>query len=201
MASNVQKQNLEEIEAISRIIRTSSKSALVLLDNLLEWALLQTGQLNFQPEFLRLKPILEQIFQILRPAAEIKNISLTFDPSEAITVCAEENMLKTILRNLISNGIKFTQTHGQIQILARNHQNLVEISVMDNGVGMTEDTQDKLFQMEKYKSTKGTANEEGSGLGLLLCKEFVDRHGGRIWVESELERGSEFKFTLPFPES
>ena len=201
MASNVQKQNLEEIEAISRIIRTSSKSALVLLDNLLEWALLQTGQLNFQPEFLRLKPILEQIFQILRPAAEIKNISLTFDPSEAITVCAEENMLKTILRNLISNGIKFTQTHGQIQILARNHQNLVEISVMDNGVGMTEDMQDKLFQMEKYKSTKGTANEEGSGLGLLLCKEFVDRHGGRIWVESELEKGSEFKFTLPFPES
>ena len=201
LASNIESQNLEEIEAIARMISTSSKSALVLLDNLLEWARLQTGQLKFQPEFLKLKPIIEEVFQMLRSAAEIKNISLTFDLSEAITVYAEENMQKTILRNLISNGIKFTQTHGQIQILARNHQNLVEISVMDNGVGMTEDMQDKLFQMEKYKSTKGTANEEGSGLGLLLCKEFVDRHGGRIWVESELEKGSEFKFTLPFPES
>ncbi len=196
-----QHQNFDEIEGIAKMIHSSSKSALVLLDNLLEWARLQTGQMKFQPEIQKLKSIIEEIFEILNPAAEIKNISLEHNLSIDIEVYAEANMLKTILRNLISNGLKFTQENGAIQVLASHQQNFVEISVSDNGVGISNDIQDRLFKIDNNISTKGTGNEVGSGLGLLLCKEFVEKHGGRIWVESEVGKGSTFKFTLPFLES
>jgi signal transduction histidine kinase len=102
-----------------------------------------------------------------------------------------------VLINLISNSIKFTNTKGKIDVYATQKQNVIEITVSDNGVGMSEDIQDKLFKIDKNATTLGTENENGSGLGLILCKEYVEKHGGQIWVESEVGKGSAFKFSLP----
>ena len=106
-------------------------------------------------------------------------------------------MLKTIVRNLISNAIKFTNTNGSVVVYAVQNENFIEITVSDNGIGLDEETLGKLFKIENNVTSKGTANEKGSGLGLILCEEFVDKLGGRIWIESELGKGSNFKFTIP----
>jgi signal transduction histidine kinase len=106
-------------------------------------------------------------------------------------------MLKTVLRNLISNSIKFTNLNGKITINAVQKHNNIEITVSDNGIGMNEETKKKLFKIDTNITTPGTASEIGSGLGLILCKEFIEKQGGEIWVESELSKGSDFKFTFP----
>jgi signal transduction histidine kinase len=106
-------------------------------------------------------------------------------------------MIKTVLRNFISNAIKFTEAKDEVNVYAERSYSGIEITVSDNGVGMNQETQNRLFSLEINQTAKGTANEKGSGLGLLLCKEFVEKHGGTIWVESELGKGSNFKFSLP----
>jgi len=106
-------------------------------------------------------------------------------------------MLKTIFRNLISNAIKFSNSNGTINVSATIVQNQIEVTVSDNGIGMNDETKNKLFSMGTKVTRTGTAGETGTGLGLILCKEFVEKHGGKIWVESELDKGSNFKFTLP----
>jgi signal transduction histidine kinase len=111
---------------------------------------------------------------------------------------ADKNMVKTILRNLISNAIKFTNKNGSVNAGASVTVNNVEISVCDSGIGMTEETMAKLFRLDANLSTHGTENEKGTGLGLILCREFVEKHGGKIWVESEPGKGSTFKFIIPF---
>jgi signal transduction histidine kinase len=167
----------------------------------LNWAKSQTGQINFNPVMLNLKAIIIEIFGLLNPTSEIKNISLNYNQSVQVEVYADENMLRTVLRNLISNSIKFTNTNGKIVIATLHKQNFIEISVSDDGVGMNEEFRDKLFKIDKNVTTSGTANEQGSGLGLILCKEFVDKHGGRIWIETEAGKGSTFKFSLPLNKS
>ena len=168
-----------------------------MLNNLLQWAKSQSGNTNFTPNTLDLKPIIIEIFDILKSTAEIKNISLNYNESIQVEVYADKDMLKTVLRNLICNGIKFSNTNGEINISAKQKQNLIEITVLDNGVGMNEEIRSKLFEFGKNLTTSGTANEKGSGLGLILCKEFVDKHGGQIWIESEVGKGSAFRFSLP----
>jgi len=195
---STEKQDKQEVESFIEMINTTAKSTLVLLDNLLLWAQSQTGKIRFNPVTLNLGPMLIEIFDLLNPTAEIKNISLNSDRSVRTEVYADENMLKTVLRNLISNGIKFTGPNGKIDIHTSHEQNFIEITVSDNGVGMSEAFRDRLFKIDKNVTTKGTADEMGSGLGLILCKEFVERHGGWIWIESEEGKGSAFKFSLPF---
>lgn len=187
----------KDLEHYSNVINSSAKNTLVLLDNLLNWAKSQTGQLKVKPENQLLSNILQEIIELSKSSAENKNISLNYFDAQEIIVFADANMLKTILRNLISNAIKFTNPNGKIDIYALQKDNYIEISVSDNGVGMNEETQNKLFNMDTNETTPGTAEEKGSGLGLVLCKEFVEKHGGKIWVESELGKGSVFKFTLP----
>jgi signal transduction histidine kinase len=190
-------KDFEEVKSLAAMILTSSNGGLILLDNLLNWAKSQTGQINFKPETLELKPIIEELFELLKPTAQLKHISLNYNPTIAADVYADENMLKTVLRNLISNAIKFTETSGKIDIFTKNVADRIETTVSDNGVGMNEKALDQLFKLGVNVATSGTANEKGSGLGLLLCKEFIDRHGGRIWVESDPEKGSAFTFSLP----
>ena len=110
-------------------------------------------------------------------------------------------MLKTILRNLVCNAIKFTNINGEINLSAKQNQGEIEITVSDNGVGINKDVIDNLFKIDSNFTSKGTQEEKGSGLGLILCKEFVEKHGGKIWVESEKGKGSDFKFTLPRKEN
>lgn len=194
---NTNKLEVSEYEKYFGIINSSAKKTLLLLDDLLDWAKSQTGQISFNPQKQVFSSTTQEIFKLLNESAKNKNITLNFFESENIEVFADTNMFKTILRNLISNAIKFTDADGKINVYATQNDKFTEIAVHDNGVGIHEERQNKLFGLEVNESSYGTANEKGTGLGLTLCKEFVEKHGGKIWVESKLGKESVFKFTLP----
>jgi len=173
-----------------------------LLENLLLWARSQKDSLEFKLGKENLFRFTDEIIELVKQAANKKSIEISNHIQEDISVYADKNMLATILRNLISNAIKFTPKNGVISIHAEllNHnpdRPFVEISVNDNGVGLMPEIKEKLFNIAENISVKGTENEEGSGLGLILCKEFIEKHGGGIRVESEPGEGSSFIFTLP----
>jgi len=184
-------------EEFADLINTSAVRTLKLLENLLEWAKSQTGNLLYHPVSIKLNEIYNEEFELLSEMAIAKNIQLLSSIPANLEIKADRNMIRTVLRNLISNALKFTHKGGQIEINAVADEKQVEISVSDNGIGMTKSTIDKLFKIDANLSTNGTEDEKGTGLGLFLCKEFIDKHGGKIWVESEAGRGSIFKFILP----
>lgn len=197
LVENLNKFETEETEKYLGIINSSANNTLILLDNLLNWAKSQTGGISFNPKKIIISNVILEILKLKKSIAKAKNISLNYLSSDEIEVYVDENMLRTVLRNLISNAIKFTKFGGDIRVYAISKQDRVEITVTDNGVGIDEEIRNKLFSLETNETSIGTANEKGSGLGLILCKEFVEKHGGKIWVESELGKGSDFKFTLP----
>lgn len=180
-----------------KILKGSTAKVSSLLDNLLIWANSQSGKLKFHPKNINLAQQLANVVSFLEIQAIDKDISILNMVEKNIFVKADENMLDTILRNLISNAIKFTQPKGEIQIYATLKNDFAEITVKDNGVGMSEAEIATIFNVNEISSSLGTSNEQGSGLGLILCKDFVESHGGKIWVESVANKGSEFKFTLP----
>ena len=197
LCENIRDYDIEKSGIFIKQINSSAKHTLNLLDNLLAWAKTQTGQIDFKPKKINLQLIIQDIVDSLDSSARIKNISLSiFQPAD-IVIYADQNMLQTILRNLISNAIKFTNTDGRVEIYANSGQDQIEITIADNGIGMDEKTQNNLFKIDTDLTTNGTANEKGSGLGLILCKEFVEKHGGEIRVESILGEGSRFVFTIP----
>jgi PAS domain S-box-containing protein len=197
LKDNINTLNLSEINDFVNHIDNSAKNALSLLENLLLWAKSQTSQLVFNPIQLSFIEILENVLDILGPSARIKNISIDFENCDNLVVVADQNMVHTVMRNLISNAIKFTHPGGKIVIKATVINNFIEIIVQDDGIGMEEQTINSLFKIESTSSIKGTAQEKGTGLGLLICKEFIEKHGGKIWVESNPKNGSKFLFTLP----
>ena len=180
-----------------KIIKGSTAKVSSLLDNLLIWASSQSGNLKFNPKNINLAQQVTGVVSFLEIQAINKDISILNKVEKNIFVKADQNMLDTILRNLISNAIKFTEPKGEIQIYSSLKNDFVEITVKDNGVGMTEAEIAAIFSVNEISSSLGTSNEQGSGLGLILCKDFVESHGGKIWVESTVNEGSEFKFTLP----
>jgi PAS domain S-box-containing protein len=196
LIENIRTYPVEKSEEFIHNIYSTTKHTLSLLDNLLTWAKTQTGKIDFKPENLKLKSIIQEIIDTLNSSAIIKNIALNSQVDDII-VYADQNMLQTILRNLVSNALKFINSGGRVDINAVSQQNQIEITVSDNGVGIPEETLNKLFKIDSNITTKGTANEKGSGLGLIICKEFAEKHGGKIWVESELGKGSSFHFTVP----
>ncbi|MFO8067231.1 MAG: transporter substrate-binding domain-containing protein [Bacteroidales bacterium] len=179
-----------------RYIHSSAKNTLSLTENLLSWAKSQTGQMKFVPKQIRLKEVVDEVIGIVDTSAKVKDISVDYTQMPDIYVYAEINMLKSILYNLISNAIKFSHANEKVRISGKTEENKVEIIISDKGVGMSVETKRNLFHIDSG-STRGTANEDGSGLGLILCKEFVEKHGGNIWVESEIGSGSHFYFTIP----
>lgn len=187
----------EESKKYIKILNTNAKNTLILLDNLLNWAKSQTGQLSYKPEKLLLSNVIKEIIALNILHADNKSIAINYSPSEEIIVFADENMLRTVLRNLISNAIKFTNINGTINILTTLKGNFAEVTISDNGIGMNENKRKLLFKIISNQTTQGTANENGSGLGLVLCKEFVQKNKGEIVVESKEGKGSTFKFTLP----
>jgi PAS domain S-box-containing protein len=174
-----------------------SRSAYKLLENLLEWSRMQTGKMIFNPEKLNLFVELFPTLSLVKQTALNKEIELNYEIDNSIFVNADKYMLTTVVRNLVSNSIKFTNPGGTITVASKVGKKFVEISITDTGVGIKKDDVNKLFKLDKTLSTKGTANEEGTGLGLLLCKEMIAQHDGRIWVESEVGKGTKFFFTLP----
>ncbi|RLD83449.1 MAG: hypothetical protein DRJ07_06640 [Bacteroidetes bacterium] len=189
----------EKREGMIKIVNSSAVRAFKLLENLLTWSRSHSGRIPYIPEELYLKTLLIETLYNQEGQASKKNIKITDTIHENELVFVDENMIATVLRNLISNAIKFTPKNGNIVISSEKltNSNFIKISVKDTGVGIPKDKIDDLFHIDKNISTQGTEKETGTGLGLILCKEFVEKHGGKIWVESEAGKGSTFMFTLP----
>jgi PAS domain S-box-containing protein len=175
----------------------STRNIYTLLNNLLQFSRFQIGKMDFEPEELNLKEILEKNIKTIEGNALQKNIEITKEIENDSNIYADENMINSVLQNLIDNAIKFTSRGGQISIKAYPNNKVIRIYVEDNGVGMSEETVSKLFNLNSKNSTPGTENEIGTGLGLLLTKEFIEKNGGSLRVESELGKGSKFIVTLP----
>lgn len=194
---NIRDYSLDTIENRIDIINNSAQSTYNLLEDILLWVRAESDKLPYEPSKHSLEEIFSNVIENVKHVANNKNIEINHSSTNDIYVFADINMINTVLRNLIANAVKFTNAGGLINIQAEQDISKVIISVSDNGVGIKPDTINKLFNISNKITTKGTANETGTGLGLLLCKEFVEKHGGKIWVESELGKGSDFKFTLP----
>jgi len=197
LSEQLKEKDYENIDEYANLIKQSSQNAYDLLMNLLEWARSQTGKLEFSPEYFEMVVFVNQTILPFNNLAAQKSIVIKTDLPNMLPVYADKHMVSTVIRNLISNAIKFTRPGGAITIKAKKQHNEILISVSDNGVGISKNRTENLFRIDQNTSTAGTANEQGTGLGLILCKEFVEKHKGRIWVESEENSGSTFTFTLP----
>lgn len=194
--SNTQ-SDIDSLRGLSTFVHSSVKNTLVLLENLLSWAKSQSDNLKVVPEKINISELLAEVAEYSLISANTKHISIKYDETIVATIISDKNILKTILQNLISNSIKFTDTEGEIFLSFSKSDNSFEFSVRDNGIGMSEEDREKLFNISTNTSKVGTNNEKGSGLGLVLCKELTEMLGGEIWVETELNVGSCFKFRIP----
>ena len=187
-----------ELTEYGKSLHESASNLFKLIENLLEWAQMQRGSIRFTPLELNLIVITLRNIETIKYRAAQKGITLINEILITEKVYADEKMIDTIFRNLLSNAVKFTRRDGKVILKAKKSKNaMLEISVSDTGVGMSEEKIKKLFKIDEMVSSKGTEGEPSTGLGLLLCKEFIEKHGGRIWVDSEEGRGSTFTFSLP----
>lgn len=187
----------DETNEFIQLIHQSSKNTYSLLENLLTWAQSQTGSIEFSPKKLEIISIADKTINLLSNIAQNKNIVIRSQIEKNEYVIADRDMLETILRNLVSNAIKFTQTNGEVLFSMTKENNQTVFSVKDNGIGISSEKSAELFTIDQKHSTFGTNDEAGTGLGLMLCKEFVKKHGGKIWVESQIGKGSDFRFSIP----
>jgi len=197
LSENVNKYDLTKIAEFARIMNDSAKGGYDMLINLLSWAKSQAGSMIFQPEKINLKDLVSRNLFNLNEFAANKKINLVYEFDGDFEIYADKNMLITILRNLITNALKFTPKGGDVIVSTREEHGSVVILIKDSGVGIKENDFDKLFRTDIKFSLPGTDHEGGTGLGLILCKELVEKHSGKIWVESEVGKGSVFYFTIP----
>ncbi|MDM8527558.1 hybrid sensor histidine kinase/response regulator [Anaerolineales bacterium HSG24] len=190
----------EQVEKVGKSLHRTAKNTFNLLETLLQWARIQMGRIEYLPSRLNLTNIIDQTINLLTEVAFNKQIVLQNKLQIPVYLYADENMLKTIIRNLINNALKFTPNGGQVIIGAQKQpQNpkFVELWVSDTGVGISQINIEKLFKIGEHHTTLGTDEEKGTGLGLTMCYEMVEKHGGQIWVESEVGQGTTFRVTLP----
>ena len=198
LEENYKDWNDEMKMEVINLVHISSKNLYQLLENLLQWSRSQRGTIEFKPEKVELNELIDNVTGLMNSTTEAKNIDLEILLAEnAVAVNADRQMLDTILRNLIGNSVKFTNNGGKVQIISEAINEYVKIQIIDNGIGMHPQVKDNLFRIDTNFTTVGTDNEIGTGLGLILVKEFVEKHGGQIGVESEPGKGSNFYFTLP----
>jgi len=197
LADQVREKNHEGIEEYAGIIQKSTQRVFDLLMNLLEWSRSQTGRMEFSREYIELGALINEVIELLGESAHLKSITIIRELPRNMLVFADKAMISTILRNLISNAIKFTYPGGKIVISSDKKPDELMISISDNGIGIKKEVIDKLFRIDETYIAPGTQEEKGTGLGLILCKEFIEKHGGKIWVESEVDKGSTFYFTIP----
>ncbi|MGE5457856.1 MAG: sensor histidine kinase, partial [Methanococcaceae archaeon] len=197
LAANLDGMEKEEIETCGKVMHSTAKKIFQLLTNLLDWSRLQSDKIELKPMDLNVCAEVENIISLYSTAAENKSILLENNCDKQMWIKSDQNMFSTILRNLISNAVKFTGTGGRISMESKVKNNFVEISVTDSGVGMTQEAMDKVFRIDSGYTTLGTNNEEGTGLGLVLCKELIEKNGGQISVESVPDKGTTFNVKLP----
>jgi len=186
----------EELVECAMSLNEEGNRVFEFLQNLLEWSRLQMEGTKQEPRMIRLDELTQESMGVLNLTASEKDISLV-NKMNNVCAFADQDMVRTVIFNLITNSIKFSLSGGSVGVSASNKGNLVQVTVTDTGIGMSEDQSKKIFSLDQQTSTTGTAGEQGSGLGLPLCKELVERSEGNIWVESALGEGSRFHFTLP----
>lgn len=197
MADKTEKLSLDEFAEYSKMLNKAARNIYMLLDNLLEWSQIQKGSITFNPKISDLYELVLESIDTIHQSALQKRITLINEINTPQKVYADEKSIKTVLRNLLTNAIKFTRMDGKIVVKSKRlDDSTFQISIQDNGVGIADDDIEKLFRIEEKVSSLGTEGEPSSGLGLLLCKEFVEMHGQKIWAESEINKGSTFSFTL-----
>lgn len=197
LANEIDTLTMEEIKKFTSELHNSINVQYKFLENLLEWSRLQLGKVDFSPSEVNLHHAVVVVFNRLTGLAVRKSIQLINEVNDSVAVYSDENVLQSILHNLVTNGIKFTNENGEIRVYSKQENSFIHISVKDNGVGIPEENVAKLFAIEQQHSTRGTANERGTGLGLLICKELIEKHGGIILVESEIGVGTTFTFSIP----
>lgn len=195
-------ENYHELDgdAVKRSLQAisgASKQAFSLLENLLIWSRSQTGQITYNPEEIDLHEKVSGILNLLEMQTDKKQIYIESDISSPFTMTADKNMIGTILRNLLTNAVKFTPRGGKIKISAEKQAGLIIITVSDTGIGISPENLDNIFRIDSKTSTPGTEKEKGSGLGLIICRDFIEKHGGKIWGDSEVGQGSTFRFSIP----
>jgi signal transduction histidine kinase len=197
LKKNLRQYSIEKIEKMVETIHGTTQKTFELLEDTLLWANAQSKKITYSPAVTNVTEIITEVMDILAPGANAKNIKIECALKQELLVTLDVYMFKAILRNLISNAIKFTSQGGKIDISAIPDKNNTTIKIADNGIGIKPDVLEKIFRFVLIHSTPGTANESGTGLGLLLCKEFVDKHGGEIWIDSIINEGTTVSFTIP----
>lgn len=198
LLDNFDNMSIEEVKEYFKDIETATGQLMRLLDNLLLWSRTQTKAVVMRSDNLDLHTLAENTLALIQVNASKKDVTLKSHILPFTIAHADRDMIFTILRNLMTNAVKFTPGGGTVQLSAIPiEHNMIRVTVKDSGIGMSKENQSKLFRTDMSFSHKGTAGEEGTGLGLVLCHEFVQQHNGQIWVESELNEGSEFHFTIP----
>lgn len=197
LATSVEEEKLSDVKEYSKALYDSAEKLFRLIENLLEWSRTQTGKIPFSPEYFLLDHLIREEIDIQANVLQRKKISAQLLAQDSTYAYADKTLVGTVLRNLLSNAIKFTQPGGKIWIATKVFNNRVEVAITDNGIGIEKEKISELFSLESSFSTQGTWNEKGTGLGLIICKEFVKKNSGEIWVESQVGKGTTFFFTLP----
>ncbi|WP_372642958.1 tetratricopeptide repeat protein [Ancylomarina sp.] len=189
-------KDLAVLEEYNSSVSESAQNLFTLLENLLQWANSQRGELEFSPVQFDLYELVQSNLNLFKLKTADKSIKLSSDIKPNTLAYGDLNMVNTIVRNLISNALKFTEPNGEVSLSAKHENDFILLSIRDTGIGITKENQEKLFKLDCNFTTYGTGDESGSGLGLILCKEFVNKNGGEIWVESQIDKGSNFIFSL-----
>jgi signal transduction histidine kinase len=198
LLSEMEEMSWKELKETMKMMHSSALGVNRLLNNLLQWSRLQRGKLDFTPANYNLKFIIDNGIDILKSSARDKSINIINLVADDIIVYADSNMLDLVIRNLISNSIKFTNEGGTITISSsKKNKKLIIVSITDTGIGIEPKNLEKLFRIDEKITTEGTKGELGSGLGLILCKEFVEKNGGKISVKSSIGKGTTFTFSIP----
>ncbi len=197
LVEQIKENDQEGIDKYAEIIQHSSERAIELLTSLMDWSKTQMGRMQFNPEYFELTSFIEDIISQFQDIADLKSISVNIKTDTKVPIHADKAMMATIIRNLLSNALKFSYPKGNIEIKILSNPKEIEVSIKDEGVGIPKNKIDKLFRIDESFTTTGTQDEKGTGLGLILCKSFVNKHDGKIWVESEIGKGSNFSFTIP----
>ncbi len=197
LSENMDRYTISEVKENIKMIEASSKRGYELLENLLEWSMSQRGNIQYNPVLFNIYDVVKECLLVTENQINNKKVQIHLNIDNHSNMIADYNMIKTVFRNLITNAIKYSNEGGNIFIASEIKTNEIILTVKDEGVGIEKEDLVKLFQIDKKYTTPGTANEQGTGLGLILCKEFIQKNNGKMEVESEINKGTTFKISIP----
>ncbi len=201
LSKSIDKLDEKSIKEIAEGMRARTENLFDLLENLLQWSKVQMGNISHEPGILNLKTLAQKWVLQFSAQADQKKIQIYNNIKDDAAAFADTMMIESVIQNLLTNAVKFTRQGGKIELFAERHDGYAQITVKDNGIGINEERINKLFNLQENITTRGTEDEKGSGLGLILCKDFIEKNRGKIWIESETDKGTSVHFTLPLPDT